>query len=323
MKKTSKKPKTENLSLRKSDSHIRFNDFSLSQPFNTDMAVFQSGHKSVCPPGWLTKPAIYDHYILHFVLSGKGTYYAPSKTYSVRKGDLFLIKPFESIHYRADFKEPWTYYWVGFNGHDVWKYLKQCGFEEQSLVLSCGFENRLEDFFKNMAYPRMISAGQEYELLGNLYQLFAVLVDTHINQPLSKQEWYLTQAVSYIQQNYSDSSLKVSDIAGYVGIDRTYLYRLFQDAFQLSVQDFILDFRLQKAKSMLKFSDHPAYLIASSCGFENQSYFSSIFKKKFLRTPLEYRKNSRLPSPDSESERTPVSACSPANPSADSPGGCT
>lgn len=155
----------------------------------------------------------------------------------------------------------------------------------------------IEEIFRCLAYPKLTSAGREYELLGNLYQMFSVLIDTHDHQPISKSEQYLAQAVGYIQHNYSFSTLKVSDIASYVGIDRTYLYRLFQESFQLSVQNFILNFRLGKAKSMLKYSDHSVGLIASSCGFENQSYFSTIFKRRYGVTPLGYRKNSHsLPS---------------------------
>ena len=75
-----------------------------------------------------------------------------------------------------------------------------------------------------------------------------------------------------------------------MGIDRTYLYRIFYDSFQQSVQDFVLEFRLSKAKSLLKYSDSSVGLIAYSCGFENQSYFSTIFKKSFHKTPLQYSK---------------------------------
>ena len=60
---------------------------------------------------------------------------------------------------------------------------------------------------------------------------------------MSKTEQYLTRAIEYIQQKYSDTDLRVGDIAGYVGIDRTYLYRIFYDSFQQSVQDFVLEFR--------------------------------------------------------------------------------
>ena len=141
-----------------------------------------------------------------------------------------------------------------------------------------------------MAYPRRTSISREYELLGNLYQLFSYLIHTHDPQPISKSEQYLNTAVNYIQEKYLYSDLSVNDIAGFVGIDRTYLYRLFHKHFQLSVQDFILKIRLKKAANLLKYSDLSIELIAFYCGFGNQSYFSTVFKKNFSKSPLQYRK---------------------------------
>ena len=83
--------KFADLSMRKSNCDIRFNNFTTDDPTTTNMMVYQSGHKFNCPPGWHTTVNTYDHYIIHYVLNGNGTYYSPSKTYSVKQGDLFLI----------------------------------------------------------------------------------------------------------------------------------------------------------------------------------------------------------------------------------------
>ena len=109
----------------------------------------------------------------------------------------------------------------------------------------------------------------------------------------SNAELYISHAVEYIQSNYPFSDLQVSNVADYVGIDRTYLYRIFYDFFHLSVQDYIHQFRLNKAKSLLKFTDASINLVASYCGFENQSYFSTEFKKQFNMTPMQYRKQEK------------------------------
>lgn len=278
------------LSTRQDNRNIKFNNFTLNPPVNTNMVVYQSGHKSVGEPGWHTKIAAYDHYIIHYILSGKGVYYTPSKTYSAGKGDLFLIKPEEIVHYQADIDNPWTYYWVGFNGSETFKTLKLCGFSDTALVRSYDLDDKLEETFHQLAYPSYSTLSREYELLGNLYQMFSLLIHTQAHQPISKSEQYLTRAVEFIEQEHSFYDLRVSDIAAYVGIDRTYLYRIFYESFQMSVQDFILEQRLKKAKSLLRYSDSSVGLIAFSCGFENQSYFSTIFKKRFGQTPLQYRK---------------------------------
>lgn len=280
----------ENLARRKDSLNTKFNDFTLNPPTTSSMTVYQSGHKSNCEPGWHTRIRTYDHYIIHYVLDGKGTYYAPAGTYPVKKGDLFLIRPDESIHYQADWSTPWTYYWVGFNGGEAPNIVGLCGFSDTCLLRSYTRDDALTEVMRRLAYPESQGIAREYELLSGLYQVFSLLMRTHVQRSVSKTEQYLNRAIEFIQQKYSDSDLRVSDIAGYVGIDRTYLYRLFYDTFQLSVQDFVLDFRLSKAKSLLKYSDSSVGVIADSCGFENQSYFSTIFKKSFHRTPLQYRK---------------------------------
>lgn len=283
--------KYADLSIRRDDINTKLNDFTLTPPTNTSMTVYQSGHKSFAPSGWHTKLNVYDHYIIHYILTGKGTYYAPSGTYRVNQGEMFLIRPSESIHYQADYITPWTYYWVGFNGTEALNILNLCGFSDSVLVRAYRDDDRLKKIMHKLAYPQYNSIAREYELLGNLYQMFSLLISTHNHKSISKPAQYLNAAIDFIQQKYAFSDLKVSDVADYIGIDRTYLYRLFSESLQTSVQDFILDLRLKKAKNLLKYSDNSIGMIAFSCGFENQSYFSTVFKKRFHKSPLKYRKD--------------------------------
>lgn len=284
--------KYADLSVRQDTIDTKLNDFTLIPPTNLHMSVYQSGHKSFAPSGWHTKLNTYDHYIIHYILSGKGVYFAPSGTYPVEQGELFLIRPSESIHYQADYITPWTYYWVGFNGGNILEILNLCGFSNDTLVRSYRDDEKLKEVMHQLAYPNYDSLDREYELLGYLYHMFSLLIHTHHHTPVPKSVQYLNHAIGFIQQRYSYSDLKVNDVADYVGIDRTYLYRIFYESFQMSIQDFILNLRLKKAKHLLTYSDNSIGLIAFNCGFENQSYFSTIFKKHFSISPLQYRKES-------------------------------
>ena len=135
----------ENLARRKDSLNTKFNNFTLNPPTTSSMTVYQSGHKSNCEPGWHTRIRTYDHYIIHYVLDGKGTYYAPAGTYPVKKGDLFLIRPDESIHYQADWNTPWTYYWVGFNGGEAPNIVGLCGFSDTCLLRSYTLDDALAE----------------------------------------------------------------------------------------------------------------------------------------------------------------------------------
>lgn len=280
----------ENLSTRKAIAHMQLNDFTTSPPTNTNMVVYESGHKAHCEPGWYTFLRVYDHYLIHYILSGKGTYYTPYGTYQIQEGDLFLIRPDEAIYYIADMENPWTYYWFGFNGNDAFKIMRLCGFTENNPVLYHGEDEKLKELLHKLVYPQFSDLSREYELLGYLYEVFALIIQRQPYPAVSNAEQYLASAISYIEQHFIQSDLRVSDIAVYVGIDRTYLYRIFSDLLHVSVQDFIQQFRLDKAKGLLKFSNTPINQIASTCGFESQAYFSTVFKKYYQMTPLQYRK---------------------------------
>lgn len=280
----------EDLSKRKPIAHMKLNDFTASPITNTNMIVYESGHKPVCEPGWYTFLRVYDHYLIHYILDGKGTYYTPHGTFPVSKGDLFLIRPDEAVYYIADMETPWTYYWFGFNGNDAYHIVRLCGFTEHSLVHYHGPDPELQALLHKLTYPQFSGLSREYELLGHLYEIFSLIIHRQPHPSVSNAEQYLTEAIEYIEKNYTCISLRVRDIATYIGIDRTYLYRIFDECLHTSVQDFIQQFRLDKAKGLLKYSNTSIGEIALNCGFENQSYFSTVFKKRYQLTPLQYRK---------------------------------
>ena len=82
---------------------------------NVELSIFNCGLQS-CERGYTWGPGVRDHYLIHYVVDGKGTYTVNNTVYELRAGDIFLAKPSQLITYSADKEEPWEYYWVGFNG---------------------------------------------------------------------------------------------------------------------------------------------------------------------------------------------------------------
>ena len=82
---------------------------------NVELSIFNCGHE-YCQPGHTWGPGIRDHYLIHLVVAGKGTYQIGGASFALAEGDLFLAKPNQLITYAADRDDPWEYYWVGFNG---------------------------------------------------------------------------------------------------------------------------------------------------------------------------------------------------------------
>ena len=83
-------------------------------------------------------------------------------------------------------------------------------------------------------------------------------------------------------------------IANFLNIERTYLYRLFKDITGTSPQEYLLDYRIRRACSLLKDTKLPVSDIARSVGYDDSLYFSRLFKQKKGRTPTQYRKEKSL-----------------------------
>lgn len=95
----------------------------------------------------------------------------------------------------------------------------------------------------------------------------------------------------YIYENLDDSSFSVEQLASKLNISRVQLYRKIKAILNVSISDYILNIRLEKAKVLLLESKLTISEIAYSVGFSSPSYFSSTYKNKFGKTPKSYKKN--------------------------------
>ena len=83
----------------------------------------------------------------------------------------------------------------------------------------------------------------------------------------------------------------MEDVAAYVGISRSHLFRSFQTYLGKSPKEYLSEYRIKQACHLLKETDLSVSAIAYSVGFENNLYFSKAFKKQKRVSPSEYRKD--------------------------------
>ena len=95
-------------------------------------------------------------------------------------------------------------------------------------------------------------------------------------------------ALSYIDDHFS-YDISVKDIADFVGIDRTYLYRLFKKHLGMSPSKLLTDVRLKRAISLMEYNQLSVNEIAVSAGFYDLSHFSKAFIAEFGMSPGKYR----------------------------------
>lgn len=106
---------------------------------------------------------------------------------------------------------------------------------------------------------------------------------------LQKNAGVLAPAIRSIYSNYRDPDLTVSFFADECGISEVYFRKLFGEYFHTSPKQFIIDLRINRAKSLLSEGRQGIGAISESCGFESSAHFCRTFKSRVGMTPAQYR----------------------------------
>ena len=93
----------------------------------------------------------------------------------------------------------------------------------------------------------------------------------------------------------------VSDIADNIGITRSHLNHVFQQELNISIQNFLIDFRMHKAANLLVSTALSVKEISNQVGYHDQLVFSKAFKKKFGMSPKSYRTSQNIAKTRNES----------------------
>lgn len=257
------------------------------------LSVYNVGRQK-CPPGYTWGPGVRDHYLLHYISSGSGIYETGGQIFALSAGDAFLAYPYTEIRYQASAVSPWTYEWVGFSGTDAKQILAQTDFSPECPVLKrISYGNCLQSRLGKINDAFGNSFENAVHMTGELYLLLSLLVrnSKRLNIEKSTAAAHVRQAVDYISSRFS-YAISVEDIASYVGVSRSTLFRDFKKEEQLSPKEYLDRFRIQRAALLLTRTTLPISSVAASVGFEDPLYFSKAFHKLLGQSPSEYRKDS-------------------------------
>ena len=255
----------------------------------SSLTVYFCG-KEECQPGHYFGPAVRPHYLIHVILKGKGIFQKSGVTYTLKRGDAFLIPPMESTYYQADQEDPWSYAWVGFDGKACPEIFNQTVFSDSFIYQNPGSNvSALLGCMDRLLASFTQSHGRQLEPIGNLILLLSFMQDPSLEKSRDYSDEYFRSAKEYMEHNYS-YDIRISDVARHVGIDRTYLYKIFMEHENTSPKQYLLWHRLRMAVQMLCSTDYTITEIALSCGFKDAPSFCNYFKKHIGSTPRLFRK---------------------------------
>ncbi|MDL2318516.1 AraC family transcriptional regulator [Eubacteriales bacterium OttesenSCG-928-A19] len=263
--------------------------FKVPQRLVTSLSVYNTGLQR-CDADYAWGPGVRDHYLIHCVTAGKGTYTVKGHTYSLKEGDLFFAWPNEMITYRADTEDPWSYCWIGFAGLDAVTLLKQTDFTQESPVLHISSPDHPRGLLLDIYDSR---GGRPHEIVQMTAKLFAFLswlMETARHESRRRRQAgqeHVERACEFIAGNYA-SPITIADIASNVGVCRSLLNRAFQQHLEISPVQYLTRYRMAQACALLKRTDLSIKAVAFSVGYEDPLYFSRRFRELMNCSPREY-----------------------------------
>lgn len=274
-----------------------------------DLALMEIGEQR-CVPLYSFGPISRNDYIFHLVLSGKGRilYHADDgenpedlrDQMEIQEGEGFLFSPKEKHMYIADEKEPWHYIWVVFNGMNVPSYLRACGLTPHKPVfIPTGEKEAIEDLVEPLRNILRNPNASRAFLIGHLHLFFdEMMKHTPTEQVIRTTDVkianiYIEEATRYIAAQYANIR-SLDEIAEYCSITRSHLARLFKRSLRVTLQDYLINYRINKAKELLMNTNLPVYQIAEQVGYENVVNFNKIFKARCGIPPRKWRIQSRV-----------------------------
>lgn len=270
-----------------------------SNPYPEDPALHAlfAGH-SQTRPGHQVGPRVFDYFLIHSVLSGKGVFVCGDRAFELAAGDSFVIEPGKLVYYASDTADPWRYRWLAFQGREARGLMERTGLSWSAPVVRGGGENRISDcleriegIFAGRAGGGDLKAkGCLLLMLGELEEMLRPEAGPE-EEHVSKIERQVRQAARQLTAQYAEP-VSVERLAESMGYNRAYFSKMFKKYNHAAPAAFLLNLRVSKARQLLR--ERPELTveqIAHSVGFNDPLYFSKQFKRFYGMPPRAYRKS--------------------------------
>lgn len=275
-----------------SEFENHFSDFDFSS-----LSLLHNGHEK-CAAGKQKGPYVRDHYVFHLIVSGRGCLMVDHRTYPLRAGQGFFIAPGQLFQYQASQNDPWEYLWFGFKGDSVRKLLYNSWLMHTQPVYTSDRWHDLEGYMReSFTAVRIGGVAAAAKCHGLLYLSLAHLLEEttlfsateNVAQLTSVHMQYIYDAIDFIRTHIGQH-FTTNDVAGHIGLNRSYFSRLFAQICGCPPSLFIGNYRLDLAWHMVRYSDMPIHQIAQAVGFDDAAYFARCFAERYGQAPSQLRR---------------------------------
>lgn len=221
------------------------------------------------------------HVSVHIISQGHGKFVTDFGQFDGGPGDIFVFFAGQSYHYFDDPADPWRYVWIGLSGSNVETLLARLGFGvntphrhgDNQLVLAA-FERHFHHFSQS---------GNAFAATAAAWELLGLLTPPPDSRTVTADN--IRQFIDQSVYSYP----RLSDLAQAFHLSRSQIYRIFRQKYEMPVEEYILQSKLERGGRMLLNTDWPLEKIALTLDFCDRRHFNKVFRQKYGVTPAVYR----------------------------------
>lgn len=230
--------------------------------------------------------------ILIYCQKGRGWITYDDEKHYLERNQLFILPANEPHSYGADRHEPWSVFWVHFNGENMHLFNSIIG---EKVIIGDSHCDRIEDrlqLFEEIYQNLDMGYGVdnlEYVSHCFTYLLSTIKYVTQYREVKNPKELDVIQKSILFMKNNLEKNVVLEDIATNVGYSSSHFANIFQKKTSYSPMGYYNQLKIQRACSYLQFSNMMIKEIAFKLGYYDSFHFSKSFKKDMGMTPKVYR----------------------------------
>ncbi len=276
------------LAARTSFSNITLKALS-RDPLSRDLFPTAAGYYPLASGHNMHRRDPHDHLLIYCV-EGRGSLQLNEKHYKVGPGSLIILPSGVPHSYASDIDNPWSIYWVHFQGDASHYYLRRLS--TTLAVSNIGVHRTIINAFILIITTATYASSVEDYLLTSSYLRTLIIRMVTCSQSERQRATKLKQKFeAYFSRNLG-RSLNLQSVCQEFEMPPQKLRRTFKAIYQDSPMSYFNAMKMNRAALMLEQTHLSVRDIARHIGMKDALYFSRAFRKKFNCSPTEFRERS-------------------------------
>ena len=262
-----------------------------NNPFYSQLYLTDIGYYPNARYHYIIRKEGCSQYILIYCTEGKGWFSVDGKRTNVNANQFFVIPEGVSHSYGSSNNDPWSIYWVHFNGTQASYFLENNRTNHISPSKISRIDDRIqlfEEIIQNLEMGYSLE-NVHYANICLLHFLASFKYISQFRQIRRIREKDLIDDTIYFMKEFVHEKLTLKTIASEIGLSPSQYSLVFRRKTGRSPMDYLLHLRIQKACQFLDATDFRIKEIALKVGYDDPYYFSRIFKKVMGTSPVNYR----------------------------------